>query len=203
MSSCRGYPTLNFTTVVSPVQRWLAISTRLVTTRSHQTRKHRRSGRNAGEGFGTDKSQYLWRTKKEPTFGSCCVSPSSFLPANQPSVTARRLATLGCTRSSSTATGCRPTRPAGGDHLLAERPRLDRPLPAPRCRIGRPPIVHHRRRAGATDAHGIADFATLQQIVSKRQEDGLALWAFDLLHVSGRDGGASVRRWRIGCAFER
>ena len=27
----------------------------------------------------------------------------------------------------------------------------------------------------------------LQRIVSKRQEDGLALWAFDLLHVSGRD----------------
>ena len=39
----------------------------------------------------------------------------------------------------------------------------------------------------ATDAHGIADFARLQRIVSKRQEDGLALWAFDLLYVSGRD----------------
>jgi bifunctional non-homologous end joining protein LigD len=39
----------------------------------------------------------------------------------------------------------------------------------------------------ATDEAGIADFATLQRTVSKRQEDGLALWAFDLLHAGGKD----------------
>jgi bifunctional non-homologous end joining protein LigD len=39
----------------------------------------------------------------------------------------------------------------------------------------------------ATDEAGIADFATLQRTVSKRQEGGLALWAFDLLHAGGKD----------------
>jgi bifunctional non-homologous end joining protein LigD len=47
--------------------------------------------------------------------------------------------------------------------------------------------LHHRRELVATDEHGIADFATLQRTVSKRQEDGLALWAFDLLHAGGKD----------------
>ena len=39
----------------------------------------------------------------------------------------------------------------------------------------------------AIDATGVADFATLRRTVSKRQEDGLALWAFDLLYARGRD----------------
>jgi bifunctional non-homologous end joining protein LigD len=39
----------------------------------------------------------------------------------------------------------------------------------------------------ATDKHGIVDFATLQRTVSRRQEDGLGLWAFDLLYAGGRD----------------
>ena len=39
----------------------------------------------------------------------------------------------------------------------------------------------------ATDANGIADFATLQHTVTKLQEDGLALWAFDLLYAGGED----------------
>jgi ATP-dependent DNA ligase len=41
--------------------------------------------------------------------------------------------------------------------------------------------------AVASDAHGIVDFAALQRTASKRQEDGLALWAFDLLYASARD----------------
>ena len=39
----------------------------------------------------------------------------------------------------------------------------------------------------ATDANGPADFATLQRTVSRRQEDGLAQWTFDLFYASGRD----------------
>jgi len=39
----------------------------------------------------------------------------------------------------------------------------------------------------ATDATGVTDFATLRRTVSKRQEDGLALCAFDLLYARGRD----------------
>src|SRR5262249_27000154 len=39
----------------------------------------------------------------------------------------------------------------------------------------------------ATDEHGIAEFATLQRSVSKRQEVGLELWAFDLLYADGKD----------------
>jgi bifunctional non-homologous end joining protein LigD len=39
----------------------------------------------------------------------------------------------------------------------------------------------------ATDEHGTDDFATLQRTVSKRQDDGLALWAFDLLYTVGKD----------------
>jgi bifunctional non-homologous end joining protein LigD len=39
----------------------------------------------------------------------------------------------------------------------------------------------------ATDEAGIADFATLHCTVSRRHEDGLALWAFDLLHAGGSD----------------
>ena len=37
---CRGYPTLNFPTVVSLAKRWLAISAGPVPTRRRQTRKH-------------------------------------------------------------------------------------------------------------------------------------------------------------------
>src|SRR5262245_53118464 len=39
----------------------------------------------------------------------------------------------------------------------------------------------------ATEGSGVAAFAALQRIVSKRQEDGLALWAFDLLYADGKD----------------
>jgi bifunctional non-homologous end joining protein LigD len=39
----------------------------------------------------------------------------------------------------------------------------------------------------ATDAAGVTDFATLQRTVSRRQEDGLGLWAFDLLYARGLD----------------
>src|SRR5262249_8559532 len=39
----------------------------------------------------------------------------------------------------------------------------------------------------ATDEHGIADFRRLHRTVSKRQEQGLAFFAFDLLFARGRD----------------
>jgi bifunctional non-homologous end joining protein LigD len=39
----------------------------------------------------------------------------------------------------------------------------------------------------ATDAAGVTDFATLQRTVRRRQEDGLGLWAFDLLYARGLD----------------
>jgi bifunctional non-homologous end joining protein LigD len=39
----------------------------------------------------------------------------------------------------------------------------------------------------ATRESGIPDFRTLHRTVSKRQEAGLVLWAFDLLFARGRD----------------
>jgi ATP-dependent DNA ligase len=39
----------------------------------------------------------------------------------------------------------------------------------------------------ATDAAGLTDFATLQRAVSRRQEGGLAWFAFDLLYAGARD----------------
>jgi hypothetical protein len=92
----------------------------------------------------------------------------------------------GSTRSSSTATECRFTRPAekSGCSRATATTGLGGSLSWP-LKLAALPACIIDAELVATEEHGIADFATLQRTVSKRQEDGLALWAFDLLHAGG------------------
>ncbi len=39
----------------------------------------------------------------------------------------------------------------------------------------------------STDSDGIADFGTLHRLMSRRREDGLVAWAFDMMMLDGRD----------------
>jgi bifunctional non-homologous end joining protein LigD len=65
----------------------------------------------------------------------------------------------------------------------------------------------------ASDDKGVADFAALHVLMSRRREDGLTVWAFDLMMLDGEDLrpmpyverkaklATLVQRSRIGCLY--
>ena len=124
----------------------------------------------------TNRTQMLVEVKGKSTFGSCCAPQFSFLPCEP---TQRDRPPKGDTwlhevkfdgyRMQVHRAGRRVTIFTRNGHDWTDRfPRLAAELAAlPSCIIDAELV--------ATDAHGIADFARLQRIVSKRQEDGLAL----------------------------
>jgi bifunctional non-homologous end joining protein LigD len=116
--------------------------------------------------------------KNEPTYGSCCVPPCEPTQRDRPPK-----AMPGCTRFKFDAyrmqihkAGRQVTIFTRNGHDWTDRfPRLAAQLAVlSTCIIDAELVV--------TDENG-----KLQRTVSRRQEDGLAPWAFDLLNAGGKD----------------
>jgi hypothetical protein len=127
--------------------------------------------------------------------GGRTTRQGAFLRAD-PAQSPAQVAPPGCTRSSSTATASRSTRSAGrsrcspgmattGQHTF---PSL--PTNCERC----------RHASSTPSSWAPSTSGGLHRTVSKRQEEGLALWAFDLLYARGRDIRDKPyveREWRL------